>query len=129
MHGSCYVKGRLQPTRAFGDFMLKDEKYVEELARGRRRRATCPPNNRDSSVAAAAATPEGENETWSFPYVVAEPQTQTLTRTGSESFIVVGTDGLWDFLNPTEAAAVVRSSLSNSGNSTPTQAARDAANA
>ncbi|CDJ63758.1 protein phosphatase 2C, putative [Eimeria necatrix] len=132
--GSCYVKGRLQPTRAFGDFMLKNEKYIEELQRGRRRRPPCT----SSSAAAAAEATSGTaaaaagTETWSFPYVIVDPQTQVFEKSEADQFVVVGTDGLWDFLSPAEAAAVVRSSLSSSSSSsgsTMTDLAKRAADA
>ncbi|OEH77536.1 protein phosphatase [Cyclospora cayetanensis] len=113
---ACYVKGRLQPTRVFGDFSLKDEKYWQELQRGRRRRS---PGSSSTATNAAAPTrtssEKAPQEVFSFPYVVVEPQTKSFPRLGNEEFVVVGTDGVWDFLTPREAAAIVRSSLEASG--------------
>lgn len=132
--GSCYVKGRLQPTRAFGDFMLKNEKYIEELQRGRRRRPPCTSSSAAAAAEAAAGTAAAAagTETWSFPYVIVDPQTQVFEKSEADQFVVVGTDGLWDFLSPAEAAAVVRSSLSSSSSSsgsTMTDLAKTAADA
>ncbi|KAL8272908.1 hypothetical protein Esti_003162 [Eimeria stiedai] len=141
---SCYVKGRLQPTRVFGDFLLKDPKYLPELQRGRRRRHPSSSSSSNTSPAAAGAGAAaagggkgGAEDHWSFPYVSVEPQTLTLQRGHEDDFILVGTDGLWDFLSPEEAAALVRDKLKSSSNSNSnssnssrrTQAAKEAADA
>ena len=76
---ACYVKGRLQPTRALGDFYLKDLRAAE----------VCP-----ELVPANAFTP---------PYIQATPTVCQFARRKGE-VLVLGTDGLWDYVG---AAAVV----------------------
>lgn len=78
---ACYVKGRLQPTRAFGDFHLK---LAEANAQGRQVR---PP--------------------YSFPYITAEPEVTFFGRDANQDqFIVLGSDGLWDFFEDQECIDV-----------------------
>lgn len=63
---ACYVKGRLQPTRAFGHFSLKDP-----------------------------------------PYIQVSPSTRIVKRMPG-SALVLGSDGLWDYLSPGDVLEVVK---------------------
>ena len=78
--GACYVKGRLQPTRAFGDFYLKDEKAVE----------ICPPEYSDLIPNADMFSP---------PYIEAIPTIKEFARERG-SVLILASDGLWDYVSP-----------------------------
>eukprot|EP00916_Digyalum_oweni_P017356 GHVL01028430.1.p2 GENE.GHVL01028430.1~~GHVL01028430.1.p2 ORF type:complete len:163 (-),score=35.22 GHVL01028430.1:148-636(-) len=82
----CYVKGRLQPTRSFGDFYLKKEecKYDEE---------------RERSFLDVPA---------SYPYITADPQITVRERTIHDEFVILASDGLWDELTDDEAVKIVK---------------------
>lgn len=83
----CYLKGRLQLTRAFGDFYLKELKYAIDSTHNR-----ClvdPPH--------------------SFPYVTCTPDVSIMDRDAvNDEFIIIATDGLWDWITPAEACAFIR---------------------
>ena len=85
----CYVKGLLQPTRGFGDFYLKDERFATDYERGR------------SFV----------NLPHSFPYISSEPETATFSRTADDKFIVLATDGLWDELTDEEVVDLAEKAM------------------
>ncbi|KDO32145.1 hypothetical protein SPRG_03362 [Saprolegnia parasitica CBS 223.65] len=87
---SCYVKGGLQPTRALGDFAFKYPEFnaspiASERAGGRH--------------IAAPYTP---------PYVMAIPETKAHVLSASDKFLILGSDGVWDFLENEEAVAIVQ---------------------
>lgn len=96
---SCYVKGRLQPTRSFGDFYLKREEFSYDFE-------TDSPFFRDAK---------------SFPYITAVPEVRiyprdTALRLGqyqrqSRPFLVLASDGVWDFLSPQEVVTTAREGL------------------
>lgn len=88
---ACYVKGRLQPTRCLGDFYLKNSEFntpVQPPPKGLRVRQIRPP--------------------YTPPYITANPEITTrkldLTK---DSFVIIGSDGLWDFVTNEEAVKVV----------------------
>ena len=91
-YSGCYVKGRLQPTKSFGDFHLKDSRV--ELDHERQRPFLDP------------------NFPKSFPYIDADPDITVTTRTGKEKFLIAATDGLWDQFSSAEAVGLVDKSLS-----------------
>jgi pyruvate dehydrogenase phosphatase len=88
---ACYVKGRLQPTKSFGDFHLKDSTVVLDHERGH---AFLDPT-----------TPK------SFPYIDVDPDITVTGRTGREKFLIVATDGLWDEFTSQEAVSIVETAL------------------
>ena len=92
IHTACYVKGRLQPTKSFGDFHLKDSTVVMDHERGH---AFLDPT-----------TPK------SFPYIDVDPDITVTSRTGKEKFMIAATDGLWDEFTSQEAASIVDTALS-----------------
>jgi len=89
---ASYVKGRLQPTKTIGDLFLKHKKFNEPL--------------------------EIQNETtlkyyrkfipnFSGPYIDHFPEILTFELTGNDEFIVLGSDGLWDWLDGFEVAEIL----------------------
>eukprot|EP00745_Piridium_sociabile_P010918 TRINITY_DN178542_c0_g1_i1.p1 TRINITY_DN178542_c0_g1~~TRINITY_DN178542_c0_g1_i1.p1 ORF type:complete len:193 (-),score=10.07 TRINITY_DN178542_c0_g1_i1:49-627(-) len=104
---ACYVKGRLQPTRSFGDFHLKKKEASHDHESG----------------VSFIARPH------SFPYITATPEVKEIVRHPSDEFIVAGSDGLWDFISPDEAVRFVRRKLVASSNDVEGAEPRDVANA
>lgn len=93
---ACYVKGRLQPTRSFGDFHLKFAAHAEDRETGERTRWLVRPPH-------------------SFPYITAEPEVASFPRTPRDEFILVASDGVWDFLQDQEATDLARAALKAGG--------------
>lgn len=87
----CYVKGRLQPTRSFGDFYLKDVRFGQLLPGGH-------------SIFQTPATP---------PYITAEPEVLVFERKPHHQALVLATDGLWDYLSGLDVATVARETLAS----------------
>eukprot|EP00922_Rhytidocystis_sp_ex-Travisia-forbesii_P021973 GHVS01032190.1.p1 GENE.GHVS01032190.1~~GHVS01032190.1.p1 ORF type:complete len:642 (-),score=143.10 GHVS01032190.1:427-2352(-) len=92
MSRSCYVKGRLQPTRSFGDFYLKKKEFSFDTARNR----------------------GFVREPHSFPYITADPTVDVFEREAADEFIVLCSDGVWDFLTDEEVVEIVREKLPQS---------------
>jgi len=91
---SCYVKSALQPTRALGDFSLKYSEF------------NGPPYlNGDRSAGRHFAAP------YTPPYISAIPEVKHHTLDSADQFIIVGSDGVWDFLSNQEAVDIVREAL------------------
>ena len=88
----CYVKGMLQPTKAFGDFYLKEEALGFDFDR---QRTFVNPAIRKS-----------------FPYITSEPDITFVPRSPLDQLIVLGSDGLWDELSEQEVADVATAALS-----------------
>jgi pyruvate dehydrogenase phosphatase len=102
--GACYVKGRLQPTRAFGDFYLKD------------RDVYCPPEMID-------IIPVGrEPALFTPPYIHVTPTLVEFDRVAG-SYLVLGSDGLWDYCSPRMVRNVIASGSRQGRN--PNQLAED----
>ena len=85
---SCYVKGRLQPTRALGDMYLKYSEFNGRAGTrlyGRHVKAPYTP-----------------------PYITATPQVQShALRGGEDAFLLLACDGIWDVFSNEEAVAFV----------------------
>jgi len=84
------VKGYLQPARGIGDGVYKRPIYNQVL------------NKRKSP--------------WNPPYTTAEPEVKIQKLTPSDQFIVLATDGLWDFFSNEEVVQFVSSYLKEGGN-------------
>jgi len=93
---NCYICGVLQPSRCFGDFYLKKEEYNV--------------NRRTGGPLVAAAT--------KMPYISAEPEITVVARKKGDDVLVIGSDGLFDYLGDQETIDIARAA------STPEQAAR-----
>lgn len=89
---ACYVKGRLQPTRALGDAYLK---YSEFNGR---------PNRSDSSAGRYIAPP------YTPPYITATPEVRVyedILDDPSAEFVILASDGVWDLCSNEEAVRFV----------------------
>ncbi|KAL4144636.1 hypothetical protein PRNP1_013762 [Phytophthora ramorum] len=92
---SCYVKGALQPTRAFGDFSLKHPEF------------NGPPYvNGDRSAGRHFSAP------YTPPYITATPEVKSHKLEEGDKFLIIGSDGLWDYLSNEEAVEVVKGQAS-----------------
>lgn len=86
----CYVKGRLQPTRSFGDAYLKYKEFNgPPYVDGDRSRGRHVP------------------EPYTPPYITHVPEIISRPVSEHDEFIIAATDGLWDFLENKEAVEVV----------------------
>ncbi|DAZ92794.1 TPA: hypothetical protein N0F65_005798 [Lagenidium giganteum] len=93
---SCYVKGALQPTRALGDFALKYSEF------------NGPPYvNGDRSAGRHISPP------YTPPYITAIPEVRTHTLEETDQFLIIGSDGLWDYLSNEEAVEIVQEHVAN----------------
>jgi len=97
----CYVKGRLQPTRSFGDFYLKDKRFNFNYQEG------APFLSQPSSP----------------PYITAEPEVDVVQRRPEDEFLLLASDGLFDYLTEQQVADVCRRCVEQD-KATPTQVAR-----
>lgn len=88
-YDNCYVKGRLQPTRNFGDFYLKDQKYAFDATRNKYL----------------------VHKPFSFPYITAKPEIQKVKRSVHDQFLILTTDGVTDFLPDDEIVDIVRKNI------------------
>lgn len=78
----CYVKGRLQPTRALGDLYLKRREFN-------------------------GTGPGRIPEPFKPPYVSATPEVTLRPRAAGDAFVVLASDGLWDLMSSQEAVDCV----------------------
>lgn len=91
---SCYVKGALQPTRALGDFALKYSEF------------NGPPYvNGDRSAGRHIPAP------YTPPYITALPEIKSRKLDAQDKFIVIGSDGVWDYLSNEEAVEIVQEQM------------------
>ena len=85
---ACYVKGRLQLTRALGDLYLKYPEFNAPPSQHRSMGRHIPP----------PYTP---------PYVSPVPEVTQVRLQPEDCFLVLATDGLWDEMSDQEAVSVV----------------------
>lgn len=85
---ACYVKGRLQLTRSLGDAYLK---YREFNGSG-------DPNRPVGRHLAEPYTP---------PYLSHVPEVHHVRLTSEDRFVILGSDGVWDYLPQDEAVSLV----------------------
>lgn len=73
------------PSRSFGDFHLKEERFAYDK------------ENEKSFV----------EQPFSFPYISAEPETFVHRRQPDQEFLILGSDGVWDFATTKEVSTLV----------------------
>lgn len=61
------------------------------------------------------------------PYVISEPEIKEIVLDGSEDFLILGCDGLWDQISPEEAATLVYQYLCENGQDDVVSAAENVA--
>lgn len=86
---SYYVKGRLQPTHTLGDYHLKHKAFNQ------------PPPTMEEKYKKRAI------QNFNGPYIKSTPQFFTHQLEKGDEFLVLATDGLWDFLTSSEVAEIV----------------------
>eukprot|EP00640_Fibrocapsa_japonica_P001305 CAMPEP_0113943046 /NCGR_PEP_ID=MMETSP1339-20121228/17997_1 /TAXON_ID=94617 /ORGANISM="Fibrocapsa japonica" /LENGTH=381 /DNA_ID=CAMNT_0000947791 /DNA_START=390 /DNA_END=1535 /DNA_ORIENTATION=+ /assembly_acc=CAM_ASM_000762 len=92
---SCYVKGCLQPTRSIGDAYLK---YPEFNG----------PPGQPAGVERHKSRGRHIPPPYTPPYITARPEvTCHMRRTAEDDFLILASDGLWDYLDNQEAVAIV----------------------
>jgi len=82
----CYVKGRLQPTRSFGDFYLKDLRLGGE------------------KLLSKPVSP---------PYITAVPEVEAVQRRPQDDAVILASDGLWDYLSGDDVARLFEAAVGN----------------
>ncbi|CEG44906.1 protein phosphatase [Plasmopara halstedii] len=87
---SCYVKGALQPTRSLGDFALKHPEFNGP-----------PYKTGDRSAGRHFPAP------YTPPYISAVPEVKSHKLVKGDKFLIIGSDGLWDYLSNEEAVEIV----------------------
>ena len=82
---ACYVKGRLQPTRTFGDFHLKYSEFNAHIS------------NKENST-------QYKKQITNFkgPYISAIPDIKVFDLTERDDYLLLASDGLWDNLKSRE---------------------------
>ena len=90
----CYVKGRLQPTSTLGDYYLKSPLYKIDYKT----------LYNDEYINNTLSKYEG-------PFIMNESDIKIFNLTSKDKYLVIGTDGLWDYLNSKEIAKLTKEFL------------------
>lgn len=91
---ACYVKGRLQLTRSLGDLYLKNGRFNAKEGQPRSMGRHIP-------------------DPYTPPYVSHRPDMTHVRLDPQDKFVIVASDGVWDFLSDEEAVRIVGDCLSN----------------
>lgn len=89
--GACYVKGRLQPTRSLGDFHLKFAEF-----------------NNHVQTKENAQIYKKEIVGFNGPYISGEPDIKIYELSTKDKYLLMASDGLWDFLKSSEIKDILR---------------------
>ena len=90
----CYVKGRLQPTSTLGDYYLKSPLYKIDYKS----------LYNDEYINNTLSKYEG-------PFIMNEPDIKIFDLKSKDKYLLIGTDGLWDYLNSKEIAKLTKEFL------------------
>ena len=90
----CYVKGRLQPTSSLGDYYLKSPFY-----------------NIDSKKLFDDEYINNSLSKYEGPFIISEPDIKIFELTSKDKYLVMGSDGLWDYLNSKEIVQLTKNFL------------------
>ena len=92
---ACYVKGRLQLTRSLGDLYLKNGRFNAKEGQPRAMGRHIP-------------------DPYTPPYVSHMPDMTHVRLNPQDKFVIVASDGVWDFLSDEEAVKIVGEQLQQS---------------
>lgn len=95
---SAYVKGRLQPTRALGDFYLKYKVFNDNLD---------IINVTDENKKQLEKYKKKIITNFNGPYIKSKPDIIIHDLKYNDDFIIIASDGLWDFISSKEAKKIV----------------------
>lgn len=86
---ACYVKGRLMPTRCFGDFYLKHQEF-----------------NNPEGLTSLYGFRKPKIKDFTGPYITHKPDVKVLKVDSESKFLILATDGLWDEMDEPTAAQI-----------------------
>ena len=95
----CYVKGRLQPTSTLGDFHLKSSLYNLDIKN----------LFNDEYINNKIKEYEG-------PFIDRVPDIKIFNLNKNDKYLVIGSDGLWDYLNSKEICKLTKNFLDENNN-------------
>lgn len=95
---AVYVKGRLQPTRALGDFYLKYKQFNDTLENI---------NVTDENKKNLEKYKKKIIKNFNGPYIISKPDIIIHDLKENDEFIIIASDGLWDFISSKEANKIV----------------------
>jgi len=93
---SCYVKGRLQPTRAFGDFDMKHEDFNN-------------PNNLSREYGFYKRF-----DIFKGNYVTHKPEISMFDIEKNDKYLILSTDGMWDELSRDDVGVIIEKNKDHS---------------
>ena len=95
----CYVKGRLQPTSTLGDYYLKSPLY-----------------NLDKKNLYNDKFINDKINNYEGPFIESVPDIKIFDLKENYKYLVMGSDGLWDYLNSKEIAELIEEFLDKKNN-------------
>lgn len=87
---ACYVKGRLMPTRSFGDLYLKHNEF-----------------NNPMTYSSVEGLTRPHIRNFKGPYITHRPDVYVNDIKTEDQYLILATDGLWDDVSIQEAADIV----------------------